>query len=259
MLVDVRGRARVVLTAVLTVVLMGLLALGLMIGAGFAAGPVLADSHLEPPAEEPDADGPQPTSFADVHTSADFLAALANGGYGPLALQEIGVLTPWIPVVSDGILVLEGASIEVYSMTAAQAEEALGNISGEGGAFHPPANATIWRGLEFILILRDAPNQAAVEALITSIVGPPALATIATGPLPLPPPAGGGDDGTDAPRAEPDPPMALPASGSGGLADVDLAGAGSNDVPLWVIVMASALAAAGVAGVVRLETTRSRG
>ena len=252
MLIGVQGRTRVMVTV--------LLALGLILGASFAATPAArADSHLERPEEPTGEEGePRPTLFADVNTSADFFAALEAGGYGPLAQQEIGVLTAWIPVISDGILILEGASIEVYSTTAAQAEEAMGNISGEGGAFQPPANATVWRGLEFILILRDAPNQAAVEELITSIVGSPTLATIATGPLPLPPPADGGD-GTDTPTAEPDPPMALPASGSGGLADVDLAGGGSNDVPLWVIVMASALAAAGLAGVLRLETTRGRG
>lgn len=240
---DIHGPRRALLTT--------LLALGLVLGATFAApAAVRADSHLEPRDEETgEEEGPQPTLFADVNTSADFFAALEAGGYGPLALQEIGVLTPWIPVVSDGILILEGASVEVYSMTEAEAEAAIGNITGDDASFQPPTDATVWRGPAFILILQDAPNQAAVEALITSIVGPPALATIA-GPLPPPPPDDDGA-GTDAP-------VALPIVGSGGLADGALADGGGS-VPLWIIVMAAVLAGAGLAGALRLETTRRRG
>ena len=199
---------------------------------------------------------PTPVLFGDVNTVDEFFAALTDSGFGPLALQEIGVIQPWIPVPSAGILVLEGAQVEVYQLTAAEAEEAIGNLTGDDAAFQPPANATVWRGLEFVLILQDAPNQSAVEQLISSIVGPPALLTIA-GPLPLPlpePDAGADGDAADQPDAAvADPPAALPASGSGGLGSTD-----ADGTLVWWIVAGVGLAVVAGLGTMRLRPGQRR-
>ena len=188
---------------------------------------------------DPDGPAPQPVLFGDVSTTDDFFAALDAAGFGPLALQEIAVTQPWIPMPGAGLLALEGALVEVYALSAADAELAIGNLSGDGAAFQPPANVTIWRGLEFILVLRDAPSQPDVEDVISSIVGGPALLTIAGPPLILPPPTvPGADDGDSlVPVAIADTaaPEALPATGTGGLDDN---GAGSlGAITLAVSVM----------------------
>ena len=191
---------------------------------------------------EVDPDGPQPVLFGDVSTMDDVFNALDAAGYGPVALQEIAVILPWIPVPSAGVLLLDGASVEVFALSAAQAEEAIGNILGEGATFQPPANATVWRGLEFVLVLRDAPSQPDVEDLINSIVGMPALLTIAGPLLFLPPPVPAADDGDSlVPVAIADTaaPEALPATGNGGL---DGNGAGS------VTAIALAASVVGIAG-----------
>jgi hypothetical protein len=127
-------------------------------------------------------------------TLAAFFDAIVEAGFGPLTLQEIAVMQPWIPVPSAGILILDGAQAEVYSLSAEQADEAIDNISGEAASFQPPANATVWRGEQLIVILREAPNHPAVEAALTSMLGSPVLATIAGSPLP-PPPVGGPGEG----------------------------------------------------------------
>ena len=126
-------------------------------------------------------------------TLAAFFDAVVEAGFGPLTLQEIAVMQPWIPVPGAGILILDGAQAEVYALSAAQAEEAIGNISGEAAPFQPPADATVWRGQELIVILRDAPSHPAIEAALSNILGGPVLATI-TG-SPLPPPVGGPGEG----------------------------------------------------------------
>ncbi len=193
---------------------------------------------------DPDGPAPQPVLFGDVSTTDDFFDALDAAGFGPLALQEIAVTQPWIPMPGAGLLSLEGALVEVYALSVADAELAIGNLSGENSTFQPPANVTIWRGLEFILVLRDAPSQPAVESLISSIVGGPALLTIA-GPAPfLPPPAVPGADDGDS--LIPDAvshtaaPEALPATGNGGVAKD---GSGS------VAAIALALGVVGAVGV----------
>ena len=168
------------------------------------------------PDEGEDVPGPQPISL-DA-----FLDAVVAAGFGPLQLQEIAVTQPWIPVPGAGILILDGAQAEVYSLSAVQAEQAIGNISGEASAFQPPANAAVWRSLELIVILRDAPSNSPVAAALFNILGSPVLATI-TGGVPPPPPTSGGDDGAvpepDTGEESVDGPVALPNTGSGGLAD----------------------------------------
>ena len=191
---------------------------------------------------EPDGP-PEPTLFGDVSTLDDFFDALDSSGHGPLVLQEIAVTQPWIAVPSAGLLSLDGALVEVYALSADQADEAIGNLSGDGAAFQPPANATIWRGLEFILVLRDAPSQLDVQDVISSIVGGPALLTIAGPPL-LPPPAVPGADDSDSLNpvaiSADGAPEALPATGNGGVAKD---GSGS------VAAIALALGAVGAVGV----------
>lgn len=225
-------------------------ALALVAGAVASAPVALADSHEE--REPGPVEGPMPVLFGDVNTLDDFFAALTEAGFGPLALQEIGVVQPWIPVASAGILILDGAQVEVYQLSASEATTAIGNLTGEGAAFQPPANVTIWQGLEFVLILRDAPNQFAVQELITSIVGPIALATIAGLP---PPPPDAGADGDDAvqPEVVADPPAALPTTGSGGIVGTD-----SNGVSVWWITAGAGLAVAVALGAVGLRTGRFR-
>ena len=193
-----------------------------------------------PPPVDPDSGsegdevpGPQPISL-DA-----FLDAVVAAGFGPLQLQEIAVTQPWIPVPGVGILILDGAEAEVYALSADQAEEAIGNISGEASVFHqPPANATVWRSLELIVILRDAPSNSTVEAALDNILGFSVVATI-TG-IPPPPPTSGGDDGAvpepDTGEESVDRPVALPNTGTGGLAED---GPGSGLVP--------SLLAAGIA------------
>lgn len=203
------------------------LVVGLLSVAVLGSGVATAQEAPEPKPEtgertvDEDPDGrPQPTLFGDVNTLDDLFDALDEADLGPLALQEIAVMQPWIAVASAGVLVLEGAQVEVYALSVVEAEEAIGNLSGENASFQPPANVTIWRGLEFILILRDAPANPTVEALISNIVGSPALLTIA-GPLPPPVVPGSDDDASTGPVAIEDPPApeALPATGSGGVAD----------------------------------------
>ncbi|MCZ6545791.1 MAG: CHRD domain-containing protein [Chloroflexi bacterium] len=166
------------------------------------------------PDEGEDVPGPQPISL-DA-----FLEAVVAAGFGPLQLQEIAVTQPWIPVPGAGILILDGAQAEVYSLSAVQAEQAIGNISGEASAFQPPANAAVWRSLELIVILRDAPSNSPVAAALFNILGSPVLATITGGG---PPPPSGGDDGAvpdpDTGEESVDRPVALPNTGTGGLAE----------------------------------------
>lgn len=143
---------------------------------------------------------------------------------------------------------MDGAQAEVYSLSAVQAEQAIGNISGEASAFQPPANAAVWRSLELIVILRDAPSNSPVAAALFTILGFPVLATITGG---VPPPTSGGDDG-----AVPEPTtgeesvdasMLLPNTGSGGLA-LDRPGSG----------LALSLLAAGFAATAGLTLWRRR-
>lgn len=199
---------------------------------------------------EPDVD-PQPTLFGDVNTLDDFFDALDTAGYGPVVLQEIAVTQPWIPVPGAGLLALEGALVEVYALSAADAELAIGNLSGDGAAFQPPANATIWRGLEFILVLRDAPSQLDVQDVISSIVGGPALLTIAGPPL-LPPPAVPGADDSDSLNpvaiSADGAPEALPATGNGGVAKD---GSGSVAAIALAVSVVSAIGVAGAAATIR--------
>lgn len=138
--------------------------------------------------ESGDLSGVQPA------TLGAFLDAVVEAGFGPLQLQEIAVTQPWIPVAGAGILILDGAQAEVYSLSAAQANEAVANISGEAGRFQPPANATVWRGEELIVVLRDAPSHPTIAAALSGILGSPVLATITGPPLP-PPPVGGPGEG----------------------------------------------------------------
>ena len=162
--------------------------------------------------EGDDVTGVQPPSLGD------FLDAVVEAGFGPLQLQEIAVTQSWIPVAGAGILILDGAQAEVYSLSAAQADEAIANISGDASAFLLPANATVWRGEELIVILREAPSHPAVEAALINILGSPVLATITGG---IPPATGGDDVAVPEPAAgeEGDGPVLLPNTGSGGLAD----------------------------------------
>ncbi len=173
----------------------------------------LTDSPLDPGEGVPDPPGPPPLSL-DA-----FLEAVVDAGFGPLQLQEIAVTQPWIPVPSAGVLILAGAQAEVYSLSAAQAEQAINNISGEAPAFQPPANATVWRSLELIVILRDAPSNSVIEAALFNILGPPVLATITGG---VPPPPGSGEDDGAVPEPTTgesvDAPELLPNTGNGGLA-----------------------------------------
>jgi hypothetical protein len=192
---------------------------------------------------DPDGPAPQPVLFGDVSTTDDFFDALDAAGFGPLALQEIAVTQPWIPMPGAGLLALEGALVEVYVLSAADVELAIGNLAGENAAFQPPVNATIWRGLEFILVLRDAPSQPDVEDLINSIIGMPALLTIGNPPMFLPPPVPAADDGDSlipVAIADTAAPEALPATGNGGVAKD---GSGS------VAAIALALGAVGAVGV----------
>ena len=178
------------------------------------------EMEVERPPEEPDGDETIQSDLSDV------LQALEDAGL-PGALQEIAVQQPWIPVPGAGILALNGASAEVYVLSVVEAEQAIGNISGENAAFQPPANATIWRQLTMIVILQDAPSHPEIEQTLTSILGSPVLATIAGPPFPGPGgPPGMDGDAVEEPVAEM--PEALPASGSGGLADTD---AGTAPVP----------------------------
>jgi len=145
------------------------------------------------------------------------------------------------------------AEQRVTTVEAARAE-----FAGDEADFQPPANATVWRGLEFVLVLRDAPNQSEIEQLISSIVWSPALLTIA-GALPLPLPLPTPDAGTDdQPVAVADPPAALPASGSGGLGAPD-----SDGTPVWWIIASVSLSVVAGLGAVlrgrgRLRSTRTR-
>ena len=114
------------------------------------------EMEVERPPEEPDGDETIQSDLSDV------LQALEDAGL-PGALQEIAVQQPWIPVPGAGILALNGASAEVYVLSVVEAEQAIGNISGENAAFQPPANATIWRQLTMIVILQDAPSHPEIE------------------------------------------------------------------------------------------------
>ena len=232
--------------------LAGVVALGSGVAKAQEGEPQPEDGMLEV-----DPDGPPvPTLFADVNTMDEFFDALDAAGFGPPVLQEIAVSQDWIPVSGAGLLSIEGALVEVYALSAAQAEEAIGNLSGEGAAFQPPANATIWRGVEFILVLRDAPSQPDVEGVISSIVGPPALLTIAGPPLILPPPAvPGADDGDSlnpAATSSPTAPEALPATGNGG---VDKNGSGSTGAIALAIGVVSALGVAVAGTMIRRRRT----
>ncbi len=188
--------------------------------------------------EDDGSGGVQPSSLGD------FFDEIVAAGFGPLVLQEIAIIQPWIPVPSAGILVLDGAQAEVYSLSVVEAEQAIGNISGDGAPHQPPANTTVWRGLELIVVLQDAPNHPGVEAALSRILGSPVLATIAGG---LPPGIGGDDGAVPEPAADEetvDNPAILPATGSGGLAD-DGAGSGFERVLLTAGV-ATALTVAGL-------------
>ncbi len=178
-------------------------------GAGPTEEPTDDPIPVEPPGDI--GDGVSPAALGD------FLDDLAAAGV-PVLLQEIAVIQPWIPVPSAGVLVLDGAEAEVYALSAPEAELAIGNISGDNAAFQPPANATVWRATELIVILREAPSHPAAERTLTGILGSPLLATIAGGV----PPTGGTDTGAvEEPVVDEagGSPGALPNTGSGGVAD----------------------------------------
>lgn len=209
--------------------------------------PIPIETTDEPiPLEPPGGDG-QVVSPASLDA---FFDALDAAGV-PVILQEIAVTRPRIPVPSAGILVLDDAQAEVYSLTALEAEVAIANISGENAAFQPPANATLWRATELIVILLDAPSHPGADLTLSGILGSPILATITGGGLP-PPVIGTDVDEVEEPTGDDSSgsPVALPATGSGGLA--------ADEGWDQRTALAAALVAAVVGLVVLLAVTRSR-
>ncbi len=156
----------------------------------------------------------------------DFLAALQAAGL-PAELQEIAIQRDGIPVPSAGQIPAGSGTIEVYDLgSPAAVETTIDGFSSDAGS-PAPANATLWASGSLIVILIGAPSNPEIESALFNILGGPVIATITGTPLmPLPPP----DDGDVAPEA----PVALPATGSAGIAD-----AGSRGEWLWGVVAAT--------------------
>ena len=161
--------------------------------------------------------GAQPASAVEL------LGLLSAAGFDP-ALQEIATTRPWIPVSAAGVLVVAGGRAEVYELDSPQAVgAALDQFPGL------TANVTIWGSGSLIVILLDAPDSPAAEEALFSVLGGPAIATIA-GLIPPP----------EVPAEAPD---ALPDTGSGGLA----ADGGGSSGWIWALLAAGLTLGAGLA------------
>lgn len=174
----------------------------------------------EPFEEEPD--GPILVLEPGVGTVSEFLAGLEATGV-PAALREIALTRAEIPVSSAGQIGADGTTIEVYDLGSAAAGEMLLNaLRSEGSVLS--ANVTYWVAGQIAVVLTEAPSHLDLQDTISSIVGPPALLTIAT----LPPPSTdtSGGDGELVPEV-------LPSTGTGGVGDR------SSGISAWLWVAIS--------------------
>lgn len=174
----------------------------------------------EPFEEEPD--GPVLVLKPGAGTVSEFLDGLDAAGV-PAALREIAITRAEIPVSSAGQIGADGTTIEVYDLgSEAAAEMLLNALRSEGSVLS--ANVTYWVAGQIAVVLTEAPSHPDLESTISSIVGPPALLTIAT----LPPPSTdtSGGDGAVVPEV-------LPSTGTGGV------GEPSSGISAWLWVAIS--------------------
>lgn len=155
-------------------------------------------------------------------TATDLLAAItAQTGYSTQVLQTFAPVTQPFIAVPGTAFEIGATTGEVYELASPEEVKSIAVALQFDGTIAPPANATLWAVGTLIVILLDAPSHIAEQDAISAVIGDPLLLTIA-GPL-LP------GTGEEAPQ----PPGALPNTGSGGLADRQ---PGAIPVWLWGIV-----------------------
>jgi hypothetical protein len=142
----------------------------------FADGPIAAANVAGAPI-------PEGVAEDDPIDPLDVIEVFAAFGVAAEATGEVAIYD-WIP--ADGAVVIaEGARVEVFELeSAAAVEAALQSLHFEAGSAIPPDNATIWAVENFLVILIDADQHAALEAGMTDTLGPPYVSTVAAAPAP---------------------------------------------------------------------------